>query len=49
MKHNLFIGALLLAVIGWGGCSVQQPASSGTAGKYSNILNIRYTPDSVSR
>ncbi len=49
MKHNLFIGALLLAVIGWGGCSVEQPASSRTAGKYSNILNIRYTPDSVSR
>lgn len=49
MKHKLLISALLIAVIGWAGCSVKQPVSSGTAYNYSNILDIRYTPDSASR
>ena len=40
MKHKLLISALLIAIIGWGGCSVQQPVSSGTAYNYSNILDF---------
>lgn len=49
MKHKLFISALLTAIIGWSSCSVQPPVAPGIAGKYSNILDIRYTPDSLSR